>query len=150
EFRSLHKSNMIPQITLLIAGITLAAPPSSDVGVVSHIKVVSDKVPDVSNLEAWRKSFLKEGMTDQEKALAAWRSTVMFQHQDAPPREFLHSEAVVQDPLKIFNVYGYSFCSVACSDMAALCRHAGLKVRGWAINGHSVPEIWWHGGWHML
>jgi len=120
------------------------------VGVVSRINIVSDKVPDISNLEAWKKSFLGEGMTDQEKALAAWRTTVMFQHQDVPPREFLHQEAVVQDPFKIFHVYGYSFCSVACSDVAALARSAGLPVRGWGIHNHSVPEVYWNGGWHML
>jgi hypothetical protein len=118
--------------------------------VVSHIQVLSDKVPDVSSLDAWKRSFLKEGMTDQEKALAAWRTTVMFQHQDAPPAEFLHNETVVQDPIKMFNVYGYSFCSVASGDIAALARAAGLKARGWAINGHSVPEVYWDAAWHML
>jgi hypothetical protein len=120
------------------------------VGVVSHVKILSDKVPDVANMEAWKKSFLRAGMSDQEKALAVWRSTVMFQHQDAPPNEFLQHEGSVQDPIKIFNVYGYSFCSVACSDVAALARYAGLKVRGWGINGHSVPEVYWDRAWHML
>jgi hypothetical protein len=118
--------------------------------VVSHVKVVSDKVPDVSNMEAWKKSFLKDGMSDQEKALAVWRSTVMFQHQDAPPCEYLHNEQVVQDPIKVFNVYGYSFCSVTSCDIEALARYAGLRARGWGINAHSVPEVYWDGAWHML
>jgi hypothetical protein len=124
-----------------------AAPP---IGVVSHITVLSDKVPDVSNLEAWRQSFLHDSMTDQEKALAVWRSTVMFQHQDAPPFEFLTNEQVVQDPLKIFNVYGYSFCSVASCDIECLARYAGLRARGWGILHHSVPEVYWDGAWHLL
>lgn len=122
----------------------------SPVGVVCHVKILSDKVADVSSIEAWQRSFLKEGMTDQAKALAAWRSTVMFQHQDDPPREYLQHEQVVQDPIKVFNVYGYSFCSVASGNIAALARHAGLKVRGWGINAHSVPEVYWNGAWHML
>jgi hypothetical protein len=115
-----------------------------------NIQVLSDKVPDVSSMEAWKRSFLKPGMSDRDKALAAWRTTVMFQHQDNPPVEFLHNEAVVQDPIKMFNVYGYSFCSIASADVAALARYAGLKARGWAINGHSVPEVSWGGAWHML
>ena len=122
----------------------------TSVGVVCHVKVLSDKVPDVSSLEAWQRSFIDAKMSDRDKGLAAWRSTVMFQHQDAPPLEYLHNEQVVQDPIKVFNVYGYSFCSVACCDIAALARAAGLKVRGWAINGHSVPEVYWQGAWHML
>src|SRR5438093_13657118 len=91
----------------------VASGPSEQVGVVCNVKVVSDKVPDVSSIDAWKKSFLKDGMSDREKALAAWRTVVMFQHQDAPPNEFLQSEIVVQDPIKLFNVYGYGFCSMA-------------------------------------
>jgi hypothetical protein len=148
----------IPIMPLLLVLLLPADPAPADstpgngsrVGVVSHLLVVSDRVPDVSSMEAWKKSFLKEGMTDQEKALAAWRATVMFQHQDVPPREYLHNEEIIQDPIKTFNVYGYSFCSAAACDVEALARYAGLKARGWAINGHSVPEVYWDGAWHLL
>ena len=97
------------------------------VGVVCHIRLNSDNVPDVSSLEAWKRAFIKPDMTDQEKAIAAWRTTAMFQHQDVPPLEFLHNELGVQDPIKIFNVYGYSFCSVASCDVAALAPLRGFK-----------------------
>jgi hypothetical protein len=146
---------IISRFALFVLAFAVAIPylhgaePASP-GVVSHIKVLSDKVPDVSNLDAWRKSFLRDGMTDQEKALAVWRTTVMFQHQDAPPREELTHEHVVQDPFKIFNVYGYSFCSVASCDIECLSRSAGLRARGWGIKAHSVPEVYWDGAWHML
>src|SRR4051794_29681893 len=76
-------------------------PESKSVGVVCNVKILSDKVPDVSSLEAWKRSFLKPGMSDQEKALAAWRTVVMFQHQDNPPSEYLQNEGVVQDPIKM-------------------------------------------------
>ncbi|HMF10948.1 MAG TPA: hypothetical protein VKE94_01545, partial [Gemmataceae bacterium] len=125
-------------------------PKSSTVGVVSHIQVLSDKVPDVSSIEAWKKSFLKEGMSDQDKALAAWRTVVMFQHQDAPPKEYLQHEETVLDPIKLFNVYGYGFCSMASANVEGLSRAAGLKARGWGINAHSVPEVYCGGAWHML
>jgi hypothetical protein len=68
------------------------------VGVVSHVKILSDKVPDVSSLEAWKRSCLKEGMSDQKKALAIWETVVRFQQQDAPPLEYLHHENTVLDP----------------------------------------------------
>jgi len=118
--------------------------------VVCRINVTSDKVPDVSSLDAWKRSFLSDGMTDREKALAAWRTTVMFQHQDAPPLEFLQHEETVLDPIKLFNVYGYGFCSMASAEVAALARYAGLKARGWGINAHSVPEVYYDGAWHLL
>jgi hypothetical protein len=125
-------------------------PDSASAGVVCNVKVLSDKVPDVSSMEAWKQSFLKPGMSDREKALAVWRSVVMFQHQDNPPCEYLQNEGVVQDPIKMFNVYGYSFCSVASAEVEALARFAGLKARGWAINAHSVPELYYDDAWHMF
>jgi len=129
-----------------------AAPPSGQppVGIVSHVKVLSDKVEDVSSLEAWKKSFIKEGMGDEQKGLAVWRTVVAFRHQDAPPDELLQNEQNVHDPIKTFNVYGYGMCCCASSNIEALARYAGLEARGWAINLHSVPEVFWDGGWHML
>lgn len=122
----------------------------SDVGVVSGVKVTTDKVADVSSVEAWKAAFLKPGMSDEEKAMAAWRTVASFQHQDAPPLEFLTNEDTVCDPIKLFNVYGYGFCSMASAGVKALSRAAGLEGRGWGINSHSVCEIKWNGAWHLL
>lgn len=119
-------------------------------GVVSHIKVVSDKVDDVSSLEAWKKSFIKDGMTDEQKALAVWKSVVMFQYQDTPPVEYLQDGNAVQDPIKLFNVYGYAMCSPAASHVCNLARYIGLEARGWGINCHSVCEVKWDNAWHLL
>jgi hypothetical protein len=146
-----RNATMFSSLTLLCTLALLAADPAQPAGVVSHVKVLSDKVPDVSNLEAWRKSFLKDGMSDRDKALAVWRATVMFQHQEVPPPcEYLTDEEAVQDPFKIFNVYGYSLCSVASCDIECLARYAGLRARGWGILHHSVPEVYWDGAWHLL
>lgn len=123
---------------------------TNQVGVVCNIKVVSDKVPDVSSLEAWQRSFIKPGMSDEEKALAIWRSVVMFRHQDSPPKEFLEGDGCVHDPIKVFNVYGYNMCCCAASNIAALARFVGLPARIWTIRAHVVPEVQWDGEWHML
>src|SRR5476649_2594246 len=119
-------------------------------GVVSHVKVLSDKVEDVSSMEAWKKTYIKDGMSDQEKAIAVWKSVATFQHQDTPPAEFTYHEELVYDPIKIFNVYGYAMCCNASAHVAALSRSLGLKVRGWGINCHSVPEVYFDGAWHLF
>lgn len=146
----------MPRLTALLAIVLGAAantawaegvPPA---GVVSYVKVVSDKVPDVSNMEAWLKSTIRPGMTDAEKALAVWKSVYQFQHQDNPPNEFLQHENVVQDPFKVMNVYGYAFCSVASCSIEALSRQVGLEARGRIINSHSVPEVKYDGAWHLM
>jgi hypothetical protein len=134
---------------------TEAAAPSSKnssnpVGIVSNIKVLSDKAPDVSSLEAWKASFIKPGMSDKEKALAVFRSEVTFQQADAPPQEYLQREDAVLDPIKLFNVYGYTLCSVSSANVVCLARYVGLPARCFAINNHVVPEIFYDHAWHML
>lgn len=119
-------------------------------GVVCHVNVVSDKVPDVSSPQAWEKSFLRDGMTNQEKALALWKSVVAFEFDCPPPNEFLEYENCVKDPIKTFNVYGYGICSDISAHVEALGQYVGFQTRGWALNGHSVPEVFYDNGWHML
>ncbi|MBI3876562.1 MAG: hypothetical protein HY300_11545 [Verrucomicrobia bacterium] len=133
-----------------LAAVFLPDGRSQTADVVSHVKVLSGTVEDVSSLDAWKNSFITPGMSDREKALAVWQSVVKFQHQDLPPGEFLQSGGDVLDPIKMFNVYGYSYCSVASAEVQALARHAGLQARGWTLNQHVVPEIFFDGAWHLL
>ena len=63
--------------------------------------------------------------------------------------EFLH-EGCVHDAIKEFNVYGYGMCCCASARVEQLARYVGLPARGWAINLHSVPEVFWGNQWHML
>jgi hypothetical protein len=135
--------------TLLAGHGAMAQDAAAPVGVVSFVKVLSDKVPDVSSIEAWKKSFITDGMGDQDKALAVWKSNVMFVYQDSPPIEERH-EGCVADAIKSFNVYGYGMCCCAASRVESLARAVGLEARGWGITGHSVPEVKWDGTWHLL
>ena len=123
------------------------APSATSVGVVSHLKVLCDHVRDVSSMEAWKRSFIRDGMTDEQKALAIWKSVAMFRFQDPPPIE-CRQEGCVHDPIKTFNVYGYGMCRCASSNIEALARYVGLQARGWAICGHSVPEVFYDNAWH--
>jgi len=129
---------------------TAAVPADDKLAVVSHVNVVSDKVEDVSSLDAWKSSFIKPGMTDEQKAKAIWETVVKFRHQDIPPNEFVESESHVHDPIKQFNVYGYGQCCCASAAVEALARYAGMKSRGWGIVAHSVPEVYYNDSWHMI
>lgn len=152
-----RESIMRLSIGLLLAAIPVPgveAQESADgpgrVGVVTHVKVLSDKVADISSMEAWKRTHIKDGMTDREKVLAIWRTVYTYQHQDSPPREFLQQHGGVQDPIKIYNVYGYAQCGMASAEIAALARYVGLKARGRILSRHSVPEVYWDGAWHLL
>jgi hypothetical protein len=120
-------------------------------GVVCFVKVLSDKVEDVSSLEAWKSSFIRDGMTDEQKAMAVWNTVVRFQHQDPPPHEYLMGDDDnVHDPIKTFNVYGYGMCCCASCNIESLGRYVGIQARGWAATHHSIPELFYNNGWHML
>jgi hypothetical protein len=121
-----------------------------ETAIVSNIKVLSDKVEDVSSLDAWQKSVIKPEMKDAEKALAAWETAVKFRHHDVPdPREYLHSDPIVYDPIKLFNVYGYCTGKGAQPAFLQLVRHLGYPARNMSIFRFGVPEVQYDNAWHM-
>ena len=132
-----------------LAAVAVPAFAEEPAAVVCNVKVLSDKVKDVSSLDAWKKSYLDGLKTDAERAKACWESVVTYQHQQTPPNEYLQLEGNVLDPIKMFNVYGYSLCSVAAAEVCQLARVAGLKPRGWTINCHCIMEIEHDGGWQV-
>lgn len=142
---------------MLAAGLLLCAsyPASAqakeaqEAGVVSNLKVLSDKAEDVSSPEAWKAAYIKEGMSDQDKCIAIWKTIVKYRHQGPPPLEFLQNESNVHDALKTINVYGYGMCCCASSNIESLARYIGFTARGRAIRQHSVPEIWYDNAWHL-
>ncbi|HYE04895.1 MAG TPA: hypothetical protein VEL07_05160 [Planctomycetota bacterium] len=119
--------------------------------VVSGVKVVSDKVPDVSSIDAWQASIIRPGMSDPEKAKAAYDSIVAFSHFDPPAVEFAALDSPNErDAIKLFNVYGYGSDATSTSALQ-LWRHLGFNARGWTVNKWGcVPEVEYDGGWHAM
>ena len=135
-------------VALVVSSASAAEPAGGKATTVCNIKVLSDKVLDVSTLDAWRKAYIDGKKTDQEKAIAIWQSVITHQYQDAPPAEYLQHENLVYDPIKMFNVYGYAMCSPHSAHMTALARQIGFGARGWAISHHSVNEFFYDNSWH--
>src|SRR5262245_10102668 len=54
-------------------------------GRVNQLKVLSDKIDDVTTVENLVKSFTQPGMSDQERAKGLWTAIVKYRHQTAPP-----------------------------------------------------------------
>jgi hypothetical protein len=137
-------------VAALVASVAWAQTPAAQpVGIVSNVKVLSDKVVDISSLEAWKKSYIKDGMSDKDKALACFTTEITYQQADAPPMEYLQREDAVLDPIKLFNVYGYTLCSVSAANMACLGRYVGLKADNHSVNNHVLPQFFYDKAWHM-
>jgi hypothetical protein len=100
--------------TTMLAILVILAPASvkdqdasSGGGRINQLKVLSDKVDDVTTIENIIKSCAKPGMSQQERARALWTFLVNYRHQSAPPNEQLAGDWEAHDPVKIFNVCGY-------------------------------------------
>ena len=59
---------------------------------VHNLKVLSDKVDDVTTIDIILRSFVNPGMTDQERAKALCTVAVRYRHQSPPPNEYLAAE----------------------------------------------------------
>ena len=119
-------------------------------GRLNQLKVLSDKIDDVTTVENIVKSFVKPGMSEQERAKALWTAMIKYRYQTAPPNEYLAGDWEAHDPVKIFNVYGYCMCCCCSALVDALNREDGREARGRILNGHSVPEVRYRDGWHMF
>jgi hypothetical protein len=82
--------------------------------------------------------------TDREKAMSIWH----FQQNHR-----FHActwDAEVSDPVKMFNVYGYTLCGNDSHVLADLFRTAGLRTRRGYPIGHSTTEVFFDGQYHLL
>jgi hypothetical protein len=147
------KFRAVTTLVALFAAAICGSARAQDVGVVSHLNVVSDKSQDISTLEAWKKTYIKDGMSDQDKAVAVFDTVVRYRHQANPPKEYLTSAEAgghVHDPLKSFHVYGYDQCCCASAKVIGLSQYLGLQARGRDISAHSVPEVMCNGKWSLV
>jgi hypothetical protein len=114
--------------------------------------VVSEFVPDFSTLENILKSPRFAGLRDEALAEALWKLIVdrelgIFHY--CPALEELWKKDS-QDPLLIFNVYGFTICHVHAHVLAMLGRAAGFETRVANITGHEGTEFFYGGKWHYF
>ena len=87
---------------------------------------------------------VKPGMTDREKAMALWWQELQYRfHFDGDNDE-------LQDPVKVFNIYGYNTCGSDSISLAGQWRNAGLRVAPGRLVGHCVSQVFYDGGWHLM
>src|ERR1700730_958633 len=84
---------------MVLTGAVLFSPPAfaggDPVGQglrLNNLKVLSDKIDDVTTAENILKSFSKPKMSDAERSKALWTAVVKYRHQSAPPDEQLAAD----------------------------------------------------------
>jgi acetyl esterase/lipase len=87
---------------------------------------------------------LRPGMTDREKAVALWQLQTTHRFHAST------GDAEANDPVKVFNVYGYTTCGDDSICLAGLWRTAGLAVRPARVVGHCITQVRYDGRWNLL
>ena len=88
---------------------------------------------------------VKPGMTDRERALAIWRRQTTHRfHASAGDAAEMH------DPVKVFNVYGYTTCGDDAVCLAGLWHAAGFPVSPGRLLAHRTSQVFFDGRWHLL
>ena len=103
-----------------------------------NIKVVNDRAPDCSSLEAIVASVTRGCKSDDERAIAIYNFCRYIYYHHAYPHEKGGISA-----LKFINVYGWALCGGQHTVMAALWEKAGFKwrYRGWSRPGWLRREV---------
>ncbi len=83
--------------------------------------------------------------TDEEKAMAIYRHVDRNYYWWSYPRDDSG-----YNPVRRFNVYGYHICAQAATQVAVLCRAAGIEARVYETSVHTISEARWDGAWHLL
>lgn len=118
---------------------------SAGPGVVEQIKVVTDKAPDCSSLEAIVRTVTRGCATNDEKGVAIYNAGRLLWYHRAYPAERGGIPA-----LKMINVYGWSLCGGQHTVLAALWRAAGWDWRYIGWRGHTTVECRYDDKWHYF
>jgi len=116
-------------------------------------RVTSPHFSDFSSLKALFASPRLAGKQGQDLAIALWELIIDKReglYHYCPPLERL-TDHFVYDPLKLFNVFGWSICGLTANLMAVLYRAAGFPdARIANLRGHEATEVFYDGGWHLF
>jgi acetyl esterase/lipase len=99
---------------------------------------------DFRNLKEMVAGALRPGMSDREKAIALWRLQTKHRFHAST------TDAEVNDPVKVFNIYGYTTCGDDSICLAGLWRTAGFTVRPARVVGHCITQVHYDGRWNLL
>ncbi|MPZ17085.1 MAG: hypothetical protein GEV06_04095 [Luteitalea sp.] len=114
--------------------------------------VVNPKVviggKDWSSVDSILASILTPDMLDEQKARAIWSFARTNGYHYAPPTLGYDGD----DPVKLFNAYGYGLCNNVMGAQAVLYERVGLPFRQRHLGAgqHSVVEVYYDNAWHVL
>lgn len=136
----------LPFLTLLLGAVPLID--RADAGVY-NLHLVTDNVPDYTDLPSLIRSSTALWQTPQEKSIAVWRWGRRSRRQTSCATE---EGRLIWDPILHFNSYGSMNCGVISSLNIASWLQLGYRARYIQLGDHTVSEVSWDEGktWHLF
>ena len=139
-------------ITLILAATLFPqtqALPEKPHGAAYNVTLVTDNVPDFTDIEACLRSITSQFKDPQDQAIAIWRWSQRLRKQTTNPLEEGH---YVLDPIAFFPSYGYCNCGIVSGLNDTMWLRMGWKARYVQLGDHTVCECSWDNGasWHMF
>jgi hypothetical protein len=110
-----------------------------------EVWVATDRTVDCSSLETIIRDSIKPDMNEEQKAVALFNTfrRLVFHHLNTPES---------RDPLKLFNVLGYTLCGSQGTVNKALLQAAGFEARvvAWPNGAHTFYEVKYNDRWHVF
>lgn len=114
--------------------------------------LTSEHVPDFSTLDNLLQHPRFAGKQGEALAVALWdlmvdRDLGIF-HYCPPFEPFWERDS--NDPLLIWNVFGFTICHVHANVLAMMMKAAGFQARIANVTGHEGTEVFYDGRWHYF
>jgi len=116
---------------------------------VYNLRLVTDNVPDYTDIGSFVQSVTGHLETPQDKCIAVWRWGRRSRRQTSNATE---DGRLIWDPILHYNSYGAMNCGVISGLNIASWLQLGYQVRYVQLGDHTVSEVSWDGGesWHMF
>jgi len=131
---------------LLLAGASFVPPVEA---AVYNLHLVTDNVPDYTDLASFVQSGTGHLETPQEKCIAVWRWGRRSRRQTSCSKE---DGRLIWDPILHYNSYGTMNCGVISGLNMVSWLKLGYQGRYVQLGDHTVSEVSWDNGatWHLF
>jgi hypothetical protein len=121
--------------------------------VVRTPRLVSERTVDCHSIDSIIGGIIRPGMTPRQRAEAVYEFVRAYRWHWAPAVEGDDRKnfeyGMVNDPVKLLNVYGYGYCFQCAPLLESLYQAAGLEARVCGIGGHVICEVFYDGAFHF-
>ena len=145
----MKNSCVFGKLILLVFLLNTVCPAKQAHAGVYNLHLVTDNMPDYTDLDSFVQSVTGHLDTPQEKCIAVWRWGRRSRRQTSCSTE---DGRLILDPILHYNSYGTMNCGIISALNMVSWLELGYKARYIQLGDHTVSEVSWDDGanWHLF